>query len=115
MFAKLRNFFNRFRTPPTPATTGGPRIMSILELSTQHLPQHVCQNLNRYDGISALDTGYGWMLLVPSDLADHRVDYAGSLPHQVWPLWEYARRYGADFIQLDRDTDTVGALPTGQW
>ncbi|WP_045740290.1 hypothetical protein [Actinoplanes rectilineatus] len=95
--------------------TGGPRIMSMLDLSTGHLPYHVCARLDDYDGVTAYNTGCGWLLVVPSDLAEHRYGHPDTVPEAVWQLWEYAHRFGAEYLLLDPDADLDDALPSWDW
>jgi hypothetical protein len=95
--------------------TAGPRILCVLDLSTQHLPQDICDDLNGYDGVTAHDTEYGWLLYVPTMLIEHRADHPDTVPEEVWGLWEYATRFGASYILLDCDADRVDALPSWDW
>ncbi|GGN38082.1 hypothetical protein GCM10010109_64590 [Actinoplanes campanulatus] len=97
------------------AKTGGPRILCVLDLSTNHLPRNVCDALDSYYGVTAHDTEYGWFLHVPSMLSEHRDHHADTVPDAVWRLWEYANDFGALYIRLDRDADRVDALPSWDW
>lgn len=87
----------------------------MLDLSTGHLPEHVCTRLNDYDGVTAHKTGYGWLLVVPSDLAEHHHEYPDTVPEAVWQLWEYAHRFGAEYLLLHPDANHVDALPSWVW
>ncbi|GAA2471068.1 hypothetical protein [Winogradskya humida] len=97
------------------AATGGPRIMNVLDLSTHHLPEHVCDQLNAYAGVTAHHTAYGWLLAVPGDLVRHRTDHPASVPAVVWALWGYAHRFAAEYVLLDADADHVDALASWDW
>jgi hypothetical protein len=94
---------------------GGPRIMSVIDLSTHHLPESLCNRLNLYRGVSAHFTGWGWLLSVPGNLAQHCADFPDSVPEQVWQLWEFAHRFSAEYILLDADADRIDALPSWTW
>jgi hypothetical protein len=111
---QLHSWLNRARGQLR-AKTGGPRIMSVLDVSTSHLPQDVCEQLSAYGGVTAHRTAYGWLMAVPSDLDAHRTDHPGTVPEQVRRLWEYAHRFGADYLLLDADGDRVDALPSWDW
>jgi len=111
---QLHDWLNRARTQLT-NKTGGPPIMTVLDLSTHHLPKLVCTGLNSYDGVTAHNTRHGWMLNVPGNLTEHRADYSGTVPDEVWRLWEYAHRFGAAYVLLDADADRVDALPSWDW
>jgi hypothetical protein len=97
------------------AAIGGPRIMNVLDLSTHHLPEHVCDQLNAYAGVTAHHTTYGWLLAVPGDLDGHRTDHPATVPDAVWALWEYAHRFDAAYVLLDADADRVDALASWDW
>jgi hypothetical protein len=73
---------------------GGPRLMTVLDLATNHLPEDVSANLSSYDGVTAIDTVYGWLLTVPSNIEEHVREY-GEPPAAVVDLWKCARRFGA--------------------
>ncbi|WP_436528315.1 hypothetical protein [Actinoplanes sp. HUAS TT8] len=87
----------------------------MLDLSTHHLPERICDYLDTYRGVTAHDTGYGWLPYVPSVLAEHRADHPATVPEEVWRLWDYASRFGASYILLDSDADRVDALPSWDW
>ncbi|RSM47982.1 hypothetical protein DMB66_47180 [Actinoplanes sp. ATCC 53533] len=110
----LHDWLNRARTQLS-TKTGGPPVMAVLDLSTRHLPEQICAELNGYDGVTAYGTRYGWLLRVPGNLTEHRADHPGTVPDEVWQLWEYAHRYGAAYVLLDADTDPVDALPSWDW
>ncbi|MBO3736673.1 DUF5983 family protein [Actinoplanes flavus] len=110
----LHGWLNRARNNLT-TRTAGPRILCVLDLSTHHLPQHICDDLDDYSGVTAHDTEYGWLLYVPGMLTEHRVDHPDTVPEEVWQLWEYASRFDASYILLHSDADRVDALPSWDW
>jgi len=110
----LHDWLNRARNQLS-YKTGGPLVMAVLDLSTHHLPEQICAELNGYDGGTAYDTRYGWLLSVPGNLTEHRGDHVDSVPDEVWRLWEYAHQYGATYILLDAEADRVDALPSWDW
>jgi hypothetical protein len=111
---QLHGWLNRARGQLRLAT-GGPRVMTVLDLCTHLLPEHVCDQLNAYDGVTAHHTTYGWLLAVPGDLAEHRTDHLTTVPHAVWALWEYAHRFGAEYLLLDAAADRVAGLASWDW
>ncbi|MFI1996750.1 hypothetical protein [Actinoplanes sp. NPDC020271] len=84
---ELHHWLHRARTELS-RKTGGPRIMNVIDLSTHHLPQPVCDRLNTYRGVSAHFTGWGWLLTVPGNLAQHIAEFSDTVPAQVWQLWQ---------------------------
>lgn len=110
----LHDWLYRARTQLRSAT-GGPRVLSVLDLSTNHLPGNVCAQLSDYAGVTAHDTMSGWLLTVPGDLAEHRDEHPDTVPGPVWQLWEYAHRFGAEYVLLDSDADRVDALACWDW
>ncbi|MEU4243953.1 hypothetical protein [Actinoplanes sp. NPDC026619] len=111
---QLHGWLNRGRGRLS-AKTGGPRIISVLDLSTNHLPEQVCIQLGDYFGVAANDTIYGWLLVVPGDLAAHRNQHPDTVPEEVWRLWGYAHRFGAEYILLDAEADRLDALASWDW
>jgi hypothetical protein len=91
-----------------------PRIIKMLDATTGHLPEKVCQDLNGYDGVIATDREYGWLLWVPEDPAGHAEEY-GEIPAEVVALQVFARELGCDYVLLDRDADRVDGLPHWEW
>ncbi|GLZ00798.1 hypothetical protein [Actinoplanes sp. NBRC 103695] len=111
---QLHGWLNRARAQLR-AATGGPRIMNVLDLSTNHLPEQVCAHLSDYYGVTAHDTLYGWLVVVPGDLSVHRVHHPDTVPDVVWALWEYAHRFGAEYLKLDANADQVDGLASWDW
>ncbi len=93
---------------------GKPRIIKMLDATTGHLPQEICQDLNGYDGVIATDRTYGWLLWVPEDPAEHAGE-TGDVPAEVVALQVFARGLGCDYVLLDRDADRVDGLPHWDW
>jgi hypothetical protein len=102
--------------------TDGPRIIRVLDASTAHLPEHVCEDLNSWEGVTAYalstsDDHYGWLLHVPEELADpaeQELDEDG-VPAEVLTLQRFARGLDCDYVLLDRDAAQVEGLPTWEW
>lgn len=89
-------------------------VRSFLDASTAHLPQHICQNLNSFEGVIAYEHGeYGWLLWVPDDVDEHNVD--GQVPDEVTALQKFARDLGCDYVLLDQDASKIDDLPTWEW
>jgi hypothetical protein len=91
-----------------------PRIIKMLDATTGHLPEQICQDLNGYDGVIATDREYGWLLWVPEDPAEHAEGY-GDIPAEVVTLQVFARGLGCDYVLLDADAARVEGLPHWDW
>lgn len=87
---------------------------TYLDLSTGHLPERVCSELNSFEGVTAYQYEYGWFLVVPA-IADHEPSDFDDVPPEVMALWEYARSLGANLIQLDGDASSDPNLPYWEW
>ncbi|WIN00035.1 hypothetical protein ACTOB_003710 [Actinoplanes oblitus] len=111
---ELHHLLHRAQTELGRAT-GGPRVITVIDLSTGHLPRPICDRLNTYSGVHACFTGTGWLLTVPDDLAAHHADFSGSVPAEVWRLWQYAHRFSAEYILLNAGADRIDALPSWDW
>ena len=87
----------------------------FLDLSTQHLPEHLgSHGLSGQDGVIAYELPYGWLMWVPPDPSAHASDYP-DLPPEVLAIQRYARALGCDYVLFDADADQVGDLPTWDW
>lgn len=86
-------------------------ILKVLDLSTNNLPEDICQDLNSFDGVNAHSTGYGWMLSVPSD-PDERIADHPDIPVEIVAVWRYARTLDCHYVRLDSDSDVDDALPS---
>ncbi len=119
---QLHDWLNQARDALMQAT-GGPRAITMIDLSTNHLPAFISEGLDTFDGVRAAEMESGWLLHVPSDLAAHVADHCRpvgnvrlcDIPVEVIALWEYARRFGATYILLDRDAECVADLPVWDW
>ena len=47
-----------------------PDIRTMLDLSTAHLPEQICDRLGAIPGVVAHETVYGWLMWVPNHPAD---------------------------------------------
>lgn len=96
--------------------TAEPRILRVLDASTSHLPEDVCENLLSYQDVTAYDTNEGFLLYVPADIpAEIAEDDAEPAPEPLLALWRYAEQHNCTYILLDRDADLVPGLPTYGW
>jgi hypothetical protein len=101
------------------AAVSGPRIIRVLDASTSHLPEQVCEDLNGWDGVIAYavsnsDDQYGWLLHVPQDPVA-KADDSDGFPSEVLTLQRFARGLDCDYVLLDRDAEQVEGLPTWDW
>lgn len=88
-------------------------IRTILDLSTAHLSEETCTNLNSYEGVIASETTHGWLMYVPEDpdgLANE-----GQWPPELLPIVKLARANGCTYILFDADATTTDRLPTFDW
>jgi len=96
----------------------------ILDASTGHLPQDVCDDLNGFDGVVAHRVLFagdgsmaGWLLWVPNDPIAHAADHNddGDFPTEVTVLQTWARAAGCDYVLLDPDGDRIHGLHHWEW
>ncbi len=101
-----------------------PNIFRVMDLSTAHLPEDLCKDLNGFDGVIAHQYHEGWLLWVPADLDERVADYGlaapgdyrdGGIPQEVVTLWQYGKQHDCTYILLDRDADSTPDLPTWEW
>jgi hypothetical protein len=107
---------------PDGASTPPSTVRTVLDLSTAHLSDNVRQNLNSYEGVTAHEFGYGWLLFVPTPDtirgADVEPDEVEDLdeyeypPAEVVAIWQLAEKLNCDYVLFDRDGPTDGNLPT---
>jgi hypothetical protein len=90
-----------------------PDIRTFLDLSTAHLPEHICDRLGAVPGVIAHETVYGWLMWVPDNPADP--DERAEVPDVVATIQCFARAAGCDYVLFDRDADRMDALPTWDW
>jgi hypothetical protein len=89
-------------------------IRAFLDLSTAHLDEHTCRDLNGYEHVTAYPTPYGWWMFVPdgdvADLADQ-----GDWPAELPEIVTLARDRGCAYILFDADGPHSNLLPTFDW
>lgn len=91
-----------------------PSIRTLLDLATAHLPEHLCTELADIPGITATDTGYGWLLWVPTRLDDHIARFPG-IPPQVLAIQRYAHALGCAYVLFDNSVEPDPELPVWDW
>lgn len=89
-------------------------IRTFLDLSTAHLSEETCRDLNSYDGVTAYKTTYGWLMYVPDENADGLAE-EGDWPAELLPIVKLARTNGCAYILFDADAATSDLLPTFDW
>lgn len=89
-------------------------IRAFLDLSTAHLSAATCRTLNSYDGVTAYETPYGWLMYVPVEDVDE-LAHGGDWPPELLPIVMLARINGCDYILFDRDAPQTDLLPTFDW
>ena len=92
-----------------------PRIRSFLDLSTNHLPQQVLEELTTLDSVVAYATTYGALLWVPDDPESSHHFADDPPPDEVLAVQLYARGLGCDYVLFDGDAEVDSHLPTWQW
>ncbi len=106
-----------------------PRIRKFLDLSTNHLPEHLLNNLNDFNGVVAYPAPYGAWLWVPDDpqaRADENAwmyrageedgdDFGDGFAPEILVVQLYARQFGCDYILFDADAEIDPALPSWPW
>ncbi|MEJ3741791.1 hypothetical protein WEI85_00615 [Actinomycetes bacterium KLBMP 9797] len=92
-----------------------PTILSVLDLSTAHLPEEVCDDLSGEPGVIAHRVTYGWLMWVPADPDAFAAETIDPMPEEVLAIQRYARRLGCQYVLFDRDAEQVDELPTWQW
>ncbi|GGJ75685.1 hypothetical protein GCM10010123_02100 [Pilimelia anulata] len=99
-------------TPDPAASEDGPRIIRMLDASTEHLPpplRHPTTGLTAVTGVVADAREYGFLLWVPADPDAYATDYPG-VRADVLALQRYARELGCDYVLLDSDAEPVPGL-----
>jgi hypothetical protein len=89
-------------------------IRNFLDLSTSHLSEETCRDLNSISGITAHETTHGWLLYAPEEGADELAE-DGDWPAELLPIVELARSNGCEYVLFDRDAETTDLLPTFDW
>lgn len=93
-------------------------VCKFLDLSANHLPNHVFEDLNSYTGVVAHKLEYGWFLYVPENVDEHAMncsDESEPIPPEVLAIQRFARSLDCDYVMLDRDALTIAELPTWEW
>ena len=89
-------------------------IRTFLDLSTSHLSEEACRDLNSCEGVIAYETTYGWLMYVPEeDAAELAED--NDWPPELVPIVEMARSKGCEYVLFDADAATTDLLPTFDW
>jgi hypothetical protein len=89
----------------------------LLDVSTAHLCPSTREELTGWDWAhsSALPGGpysdYGWLIWVPTDLAEYAADGGSPVPADLLHVLAYAQHHGAEFILFDRDAAAHDGLP----
>ena len=92
-----------------------PDIRTMLDLSTAHLPEQICDQLGAIPGVVAHETVYGWLMWVPNH-PGHPDEHGGAqIPDVVATIQAFARAAGCDYVLFDADADRIDALPTWDW
>jgi hypothetical protein len=89
-------------------------IRAFLDLSTAHLSAATCRILNSFDGVTAYETPYGWLMHVPVRDADE-LAHDGDWPPELLPIVNLARTRGCDYILFDSEAPQTDLLPTFDW
>lgn len=84
-----------------------PTIHRMLDLSTAHLPPEARAELNNYEGVTAREYEYGWLLYVPP-----RLGSGADYPDFINDIWRYATKHDCRYVLLDRDAEEITDLPT---
>ena len=92
-----------------------PDIRTMLDLSTAHLPEQICDQLGAIPGVIADQTAYGWVMFVPEHPGQPDEHDGAQIPDPVLTILRYARAAGCDCVLLAADADRIDALPTWDW
>lgn len=90
-------------TAPTDAD-----VVRMLDVSTSHLPQDICENLGDYNLITT-KREFGWLIVVPEIINNH------LLPEPLARLLVYAERRNCPYILLDADGPNHESLSSYDW
>src|SRR5262245_20831217 len=92
-----------------------PVIRRMLNLSTGHLPEQICQDLAGVHGVIAHQTEYGWLMWVPTHPDKHARNYTPAIPAEVLAVQRYARSHRCDYVLFDNIADFDDQLPSWDW
>jgi hypothetical protein len=73
-----------------------PAIRTLLDLSTAHLPEQICDRLGAIPGVIAHQTAYGWLVFVPNHPDQPNAHTGAQVPEVVLTILRYARAAGRD-------------------
>jgi hypothetical protein len=90
-----------------------PPIRCFLDLSTAHLQQQTCDQLDGYHGVIAYETTYGWLMYAPRD--DTGLAAAHGWPAELLPIIRLARANGCAYVLFDSDAEQSSQLPIFDW
>lgn len=88
-------------------------IRTFLDLSTAHLREETCSNLDGYKGLLAYPTTYGWLLYAPEDADGLAATH--DWPGELLPIIKLARTNGCAYILFDADARETELLTTYDW
>jgi hypothetical protein len=117
----------------------------MLDLSTKHLPEEVCEDLNGFDGVIADERSYGWLLWVPEDIDQHLKEYTPesepmtppddpnygdvhhaevqdqqllldeTIPPAIVEVWRFAEKHDCQYVLIDQDGAEYTSLNSYDW
>ncbi|MCY9763166.1 hypothetical protein M5X06_22410 [Paenibacillus alvei] len=85
----------------------------VLSLSTAHLTEVACENLDNFFSISYPKGEYGCIVLVPEKLEE--AIKQEILPHCLVNILKFIRNKDVDWIMFDRDAPIIPELPVYEW
>ncbi|RAS59471.1 hypothetical protein C8D87_11483 [Lentzea atacamensis] len=110
LFSAIPRIRNRRKTAPVTDLV----ISTYLDLSTSHLAEKTCMELDSYEGVLAHNTEYGWLVYVPQEPVSEFAE-PGEWPDELIPIVDLARVSGCSYILFDADACTTELLPTFDW
>lgn len=119
----VRQWLHKITAPPP--VTPLPHVITVMELSTGHVPEWLGQRLDesREDdypwlcdewGIIVHPLTYGWLVQVPGDEPDAWVRFR-ECPGELLTVLRYAHAAGVHYILFDSDAYQSGNLPLWVW
>ena len=88
-------------------------IRKFLDLSTGHLREETCDQLNALEGLHPYETEHGWFLYATPNAAEYAEKH--DWPQEVLPILELARANDCDYVMFDADAPEVDGLPYWEW
>ncbi|QFZ20525.1 DUF5983 family protein [Saccharothrix syringae] len=89
-------------------------IRTFLDLSTSHLREQTCLQLDDHEGVVAHNLRHGWLLFVP-DPADEAASGDIDWPDELVPIVELAQASGCSYVLFDADGPQLDGLPVFDW